>query len=101
MDDTVVVQYILWSSRQVTTTCSLDFEPLRQPPLRPIYETRRERDRHPHSARKEEASMRFRAESLMNETTIATAIEIQVDHRFVVAIVKASVFAGLAVVGIA
>lgn len=45
--------------------------------------------------------MRFRAESFMDDTTIATAIEVQMDHRIVVAIVKASVFAGFALVGMA
>lgn len=52
-----------------------------------------------HGRRK--TDLRMRATSLMNETTIATAIEIQVDHRFVVAIVKVSVVAGLALLGIA
>lgn len=43
--------------------------------------------------------MRFRIESIRENKKIATAIEVQMDHRIVVAI--ASVVAGLAMTGIA
>ncbi len=45
--------------------------------------------------------MTVRAACLMTKTTIATAIEIRLDRRIVVAIVKASAVAGLALLGIA
>lgn len=45
--------------------------------------------------------MSVRFESIATENTIATAIEVRVDHRIIVAIVKASAVAVITLAGIA
>lgn len=45
--------------------------------------------------------MRFRAESFLDETMIATAIEVHMDRQIVVATVKSSAVAVLALAGLA
>lgn len=46
-------------------------------------------------------SVRFRFECIRDDTTIATAIQVEVDRGTVVAIIRTSVVAGLALAGIA
>ncbi|WP_347042855.1 hypothetical protein [Brachybacterium nesterenkovii] len=45
--------------------------------------------------------MNVRFESIATETTIATAIEVHVNHQIIVAIIKASAVAVIALAGIA